>query len=89
MWPDGRDVSITTERYDNQTQDALLAAASLLETGEVFRNSSSSPDGALAETQSESAPGTDKSLKELEKEVGVGNGVRTRDFRSHSPALCH
>jgi len=21
--------------------------------------------------------------------VGVGNGVRTRDFRSHSPALYH
>ena len=80
---------VTTERYDNQTEDALLAAASLLETGAIFKNSSSPPDDGLAETHSESARGTDKSLKELEKEVGVGNGVRTRDFRSHSPALYH
>ena len=28
-----------------------------------------------------------KLLQVLEKEGGVGNGVRTRDFRSHSPAL--
>ena len=28
-----------------------------------------------------------KLLQELEKGSGVGNGVRTRDFRSHSPAL--
>jgi len=25
----------------------------------------------------------------LRKEVGVDDGVRTRDFRSHSPALYH
>ena len=28
-----------------------------------------------------------KLLQELRKGSGVGNGVRTRDFRSHSPAL--
>ena len=28
-------------------------------------------------------------LTELEKGFGVSDGVRTRDFRSHSPALYH
>jgi hypothetical protein len=31
---------VTTERYDNLTQDALLAAANRLETGAVFKSSS-------------------------------------------------
>ncbi len=65
---------VTTERYDNQTQDALLAAASLLETGEIFKKFSSPLDNALAETQSESGLGTDKLLKELERKVGWVTG---------------
>jgi integrase len=78
---------VTTERYDNQTQDALLAAANRLETGAVFKFFSRSPDEAPVETPSEDTATAGKSLKELDKKVGVGNGVRTRDFRSHSPAL--
>ncbi len=38
---------VTTERYDNQTQDALLAAAKRLETGEIFKNFSRSPERPL------------------------------------------
>ena len=36
-------------------------------------------------------PATDDAnpLDEQKMKVGVGNGVRTRDFRSHSPALYH
>jgi hypothetical protein len=30
-----------------------------------------------------------KSLRVMEEEDGVSDGVRTRDFRSHSPALYH
>ena len=33
---------VTTERYDNQKPEALMAAAKLLETGETFQNLSSS-----------------------------------------------
>ncbi len=78
---------VTTERYDNQTQDALLAAAKRLETGEIFKNFSGSTEGRSDTTASDEPSAPAKSLDELEKEVGVGNGVRTRDFRSHSPAL--
>ena len=78
---------VTTERYDNQTQDALLAAAKRLETGEIFKNVSSSTEGRSDTTASDEPSAPAKSLDELEKEGGVGNGVRTRDFRSHSPAL--
>ena len=31
----------------------------------------------------------EEALRELKKESGVDDGVRTRDFRSHSPALYH
>jgi hypothetical protein len=75
---------VTTERYDNQTQDALFAAASLLEAGEVFKNSSRSPNEVPFAPASNAPPTSAKLLKEKGKEVGVCNGVRTRDFRSHS-----
>ena len=35
---------VTTERYDNQRQAVLLEAAKRLETGESFKNLSSSPE---------------------------------------------
>ncbi len=77
----------TTERYDNQKPETLMEAAKRLETGECFKFVSSS-DAKPPTTKPETTDANDdKLLKELEKEVGVGNGVRTRDFRSHSPAL--
>ena len=80
---------VTTERYDNQKPEALMAAAKLLETGETFKNPSSLDVDAEAEPPADDAGAAPNSLTDLEKEVGVDDGVRTRDFRSHSPALCH
>jgi integrase len=93
---------VTTERYDNQREDALAAAVKQLETGQTWEEIHPAPAPEAGETfkvlsRSDSdVPQTDtpafddndaKLLQELEKEGGVGNGVRTRDFRSHSPAL--
>ncbi len=80
---------VTTERYDNQKPEALMAAAKLLETGETFNNPSSSDTDAACENLDQPAGADDNSLTQLEKGFGVDDGVRTRDFRSHSPALCH
>ena len=80
---------MTTERYDNQSDAALLASAKLLDTGETFKILSRSRVERPADTRSEPAPEDAKSLEELEMEDGVGDGFRTRDFRSHSPALYH
>jgi hypothetical protein len=65
------------------------AALCSYETGESFKNPSSSASDPAYKTDTPTAPDPDKLLQELEEGVGVGNGVRTRDFRSHSPALCH
>jgi hypothetical protein len=40
-----------------------------------------------ADLPPELAPEDAKCLEDLKMKDGVGNGVRTRDFRSHSPAL--
>jgi integrase len=80
---------VTTERYDTQTQDALMAAAKRLETGETFTLVSHE---GVQEASSEVEQAGDNSpnlLPDDDLEVGVDDGVRTRDFRSHSPALCH
>ncbi len=78
---------VTTERYDNQRPEALFEAARRLETGESFKNlSRSRSDDGPSPIQDDSENDA-KLLKRRMKEVGVGNGVRTRDFRSHSPAL--
>jgi len=46
------------------------------------------PDPRRSATTSQNHPEKDaKLLERLLKEVGVDDGVRTRDFRSHSPAL--
>ena len=79
----------TTERYDNQKPEALQEAAKRLETGGSFKIPSRSDGQPPTEEASALDENDSNSLQELEEEGGVGNGVRTRDFRSHSPALCH
>ncbi len=83
---------VTTERYDNQKPAALLEAVKRLENGESFKNlSSSGPDADAAEAE-ECVSDDRKLLTELEKaedEDGVSDGDRTRNIRSHSPALYH
>lgn len=93
---------VTTERYDNQREDALAAAVKQLDTGQTWEEIHTAPVPRTgetfkilsrpdSETPAEQTPAFDdndaKLLQELEKGCGVGNGVRTRDFRSHSPAL--
>ena len=78
---------VTTERYDNQTDAALLASARLLDTGETFKILSRSDVERPADVLPALAPEDAKLLETLKMKNGVGNGVRTRDFRSHSPAL--
>ena len=83
---------MTTERYDNQKPAALLEAVKRLENGESFKNlSSSGPDADAAEAE-ERVSDDRKLLTELEKaeeKNGVSDGDRTRNIRSHSPALYH
>jgi hypothetical protein len=74
---------LTTERYDNQTQEALMAAAKRLEPGASGTKESEPPQ----QGQSESDPTSEsagKLLERLMEESGVSDGGRTRDFRSHS-----
>jgi integrase len=80
---------VTTERYDNQKPEALMAAAKRLETGATFKNVSTLDAMPDADTPVDEPFGDAKSLSGLEEGVGVSDGVRTRDFRSHSPALYH
>lgn len=66
---------VTTERYDNQRPDALFEAARRLETGESFKNLSSSAFDAPA-AEDETIPETDANLlDELEKVTGVSDGI--------------
>lgn len=78
---------VTTERYDNQRPEALFEAARRLETGEPFKYlSSSGAETPMEATEKRSE--TDANLLDgLKKGVGVSDGFRTRDLRSHSPAL--
>ena len=83
---------VTTERYDNQKQEALFEAAHRLETGECFKNLSSlgSEEQAGDETvEDEENRKLLNELENLEGEVGVSDGDRTRNVRSHSPVLYH
>ena len=77
----------TTERYDNQTQEALFEAAKRLETDQSFKNLSRSPVQAPASDKTESTDNDAKVLEELTKDDGVSEGNRTPNIRSHSPAL--
>ena len=80
---------MTTERYDNQSDAALFASAKLLDTGETFKILSRSRVERPADTTTAPAPRDANCLDELKMKGGVGDGFRTRDFRSHSPALYH
>ena len=70
----------TTQRFLHLTPKALGSAIRLLDFPIVPAHS-----GNIAET----AEGEEKKVLEVCDLCGVGDGVRTRDFRSHSPALCH
>jgi len=74
---------VTTERYDNQRPEALMAAARLLEsTAEVDTKTDTAPNlDTERETEGDANTLTDGVLN------GVGDGSRTRDFLSHSQAL--
>lgn len=74
---------VTTERYDTQRPEALMAAATLLEpVAEV----STQTDAATA-AQTEAPDDADANFLADEEMSGVDDGIRTRNFRSHSPAL--
>lgn len=78
---------VTTERYDNQRPDALFEAARRLEADESFKNLSSSKTDATP-TEREHTPENSANLLDgLKKRIGVSEGIRTPDIRSHSPAL--
>jgi Phage integrase family len=79
MLADHRNLA-TTQRYVHLTPTALDNAIRLLDSPSVPAGS-----GNMAET----AEGQDGKVLNEAGLVGVGDGVRTRDFRSHSPALCH
>ena len=78
---------VTTERYDTQTSDALMASAKRLETGESFTiPAQSRPD--CAETPSyEAIESNGNDLVDEDLGIGVDDGTRTRNVRSHSPVL--
>jgi integrase len=61
---------VTTERYDNQKPEALMAAAKRLETGESFKNVSSLPLRAASDAARASRLESRKSLEIEEREWG-------------------
>jgi hypothetical protein len=67
---------VTTERYDNQKPEALMAAAKLLETGETFKNLSGSDSNGDSERAAGAVTDSANALTELDNEVGVDDGVR-------------
>ena len=78
----------TTERYDNQRPDALEAAVKRSKLAKVSTNPSSfATSTGEADTL---RPGEDDEnpLDPQDLESGVGEGIRTPNIRSHSPALC-
>ena len=78
---------VTTERYDNQTAEALMAAAKRLEPAQSGTKESQSAQDDTAELTDPAVEELANLLDDMGMEVGVSDGVRTRDFRSHSPAL--
>ena len=78
---------VTTERYDNQTQEALFQAASKLESGETFKTPSSSPEEAESADDDQPLRDGGKLLQDMGLEFGVDDGTRTRSLRCHRPAL--
>ncbi len=91
---------VTTERYDNQRDEVLLAAAKRLDAGQSFKFLSRSGGIARQRPGHKARPRADaaraKSLAVRENREprtanrnGVSDGDRTRNHRSHSPVLCH
>jgi hypothetical protein len=80
---------VTTDRYDNQRDDALFAAAKRLEAGRAFKSFSRSGDQPLQKVRRRRSASAANELTALEKGVGVSDGDRTRNHRSHSPVLYH
>ena len=70
----------TTQRYLHLTPTALENAIRLLDPPSV---------PALPGNMAETAEGQEWKALNESKLAGVGDGGRTRDIRSHSPALCH
>jgi len=67
---------VTTERYDNQSDAALLASAKLLDTGDTFKILSRSRVERPADTRTERAPKGAKCLEEGEMENGLPTEAR-------------
>jgi site-specific recombinase XerD len=76
----------TTERYDNQRQDALEAAAKQLEGKVVQFLSSDTPSAEDSQSEADAEP-TANLPEDLDLVIGVDDGTRTRNVRSHSPVL--
>jgi hypothetical protein len=66
---------VTTERYDNQKPEALMAAARLLETGETFKTLSSSGTESSNEVPGYSSQADDNSRTPLDEGFGVSDGI--------------
>jgi hypothetical protein len=71
----GRTSIVTTERYDNQREEALLAAAKRLETGEIFKFFSRSTRPELESGAENPSKHAGKSLSDLTIKVGVDKGI--------------
>jgi hypothetical protein len=78
---------VTTERYDTQTADALMASARLLENGGTFTIPSQSGDEHAESGHDNPVESVDNDVKGKRLEDGVDDGTRTRNVRSHSPVL--
>jgi integrase len=75
---------VTTERYDNQRDEALFAAAKRLEAGQSFKFLSSPADQARQTARPRKPRKHAKPLDGLTVRSGVSDGDRTRNHRSHS-----
>ena len=65
---------VTTERYDNEKQEALSQAAKRLETGESFKNLSRSAPATSRRMHADVEEERRKLLEELKKVGGVSDG---------------
>ena len=76
---------LTTERYDNQRDEALAEAVKCLSTPQTdCQESGRRGDGKAIKAFDAFDR---KALEEVNEVSGVGDGFRTRDFRIHNPAL--
>jgi hypothetical protein len=78
---------VTTERYDTQTPDALMASAKRLETGEKGTFLAQSHADSTKTRPDEGLESDDNDVEGEDLRGGVDDGTRTRNVRSHSPVL--